>query len=281
MAFQDREISNDSGKPVGLYQFRWGNSFWRYTSSDQPVTVTQQNDEGEDEEVTYTPLAIGDSGMTQGTSETNDLTITMDRLAEPLNLFVGTPPSDSVWITVRKIHYGDTEALVTWVGFIGNVKPTDLVQAQVIGRSLLSSFSRDGLRCAWTRSCPYVVYDGDCTLDPADFATEVTITAINGNTITISDDGGHPLDYFSGGFFEWVADANGTKDYRSIKSSIDTTNLVIFGSADRLSVGMTIILHPGCNLTTTICEGRFNNLANFGGFEQMSGDSPFDGNPIF
>ena len=277
MTYEAREISNQDGAPVSFYEFQWGNTFWRYTSADRDLELG-----GED----FTAVAISDNGMVQGGSSNNDLTVELPASLPLVALFDSTPPTDEIKLTVRRRHYGDAQAFVYWVGYVGNVKrKEDDVGATVLGNTLLSTFKRAGARLAWTRGCPHVLYDGECRVDPADFGMAAEITELTGNTVTIDAFSwpgvvGDPLMWFVGGFIEWEANADGTLDRRAIKASLSTTEFVLLGTTHRLEVGMAVTLYPGCDLTTGTCKTKFDNLANYGGCEQMSGKNPFSEEPI-
>lgn len=277
MTYQTQEISNQDGRPVSFYEIVWGNTVWRYTSADRDLTI------GAD---TYTAVPISDSGMVQGGSSNNDLTVELPASLPLVALFDSTPPSDEIKLTVRRRHYGDTQAFVYWVGYVANVKrKEDDVGATVLGNTLLSTFKRSGLRLAWTRGCPHVLYDDECRVDPADFAMTAEITALTGNSITIDAFTwpgvvGDPEQWFVGGYIEWEANVDGTLDRRAIKSSVSLLEYVLLGTTHRLEVGMAVTLYPGCNLTTGTCKTKFDNLANYGGCEQMSGKNPFTEEPI-
>jgi len=283
MTYQSNEISNQDGQPVSLYEFKWGNTFWRYTSADRPQTI-QQTVNGVLTSVTYAPIAISDDGMVQGGSQNNDLTVTAQNDIELVELFRSTPPAGSIWLTVRRRHASDpaTEFFVYWIGTVANVKKGGAVEAKIIGKSLLASFKRSGLRLAWTRNCPHMLYDSQCRADPADFEVEAEIIALGTDgSITVDAAGGHPAGYFDGGYLQWVVNGDGTTDQRGIESSVNGTTFVIFGSTDRLEVGMAVKLYPGCDLTGATCQAKFDNLVNYGGFEQMTGENPFDGRNNF
>lgn len=279
MTYETNEISNQDGEPVSLYEFQWGQTFWRYTSADQDVVANQLG-----VDYTYTAIAISDDGMVQGGSSNNDLKVDVQNDIPIFDLFRSTPPSASINLTVRRKHFSDPndQWFVYWVGVVANVKKANVAGGVVLGQSLLSTLRRSGLRLCWTRSCPHMLYDTECRVDPTDFDLAATVTAVGTDgTITISTDGGHPAGYFDGGYVEWQASAEGTLDQRSIESSVTSTQLKIFGSNDRFSVGLAVILYPGCDLTAQTCQDKFSNLANFGGLEQMSGENPFDGRNNF
>lgn len=282
MAFEANEISTQDGQIVSLYEFMWGSTYWRYTSADQLITVTQTVN-GVATDVDYLPISISDDGMVQGGSSNNDLTVTVQNDIPLVDLFRGTPPSGSIYLTVRRRHFGDPldDWFVYWIGTVGNVKKGGLATARILGRTLLASFRRQGLRLAWTRGCPHLLYDSECKVNPVDFAVPAIITDIADGIVTVDGAGGNPAGYFDGGYIRWQATAEGTYDRRSIESSPTATSFRIFGTSDRLAVGMAVNLYPGCDLTMATCIAKFNNRANFGGFEQMSGENPFDGKNIF
>lgn len=280
MSYQTREVSSQDGTPISFYEIVWGNTVWRYTSadSDQTLTIPVNN---VPTEVTFTAVAISDSGMTQGGSSNNDITVTAQSNIPMADLFQSTPPSDEIKLTVRRAHQGDGEAFIHWKGFIRNVKRSeDNASIQIIGTSLMSMLESQGLRLGWCRGCVHVLYDDECTADPETFKVDSVITEITGNEVIVDWAGGKPEGYFTGGYIEWEANADGTLDRRGILASSGATRFTLLGTTYRIEVGMAIGLYPGCDLTTETCETKFDNLANYGGIEQMTGQNPFDGKPI-
>lgn len=276
MTYQAREIGSITGTPISYYEFEWGNTVWRYTTAgeDQELTINGTPR-------TFLAVAISDSGMVQGGSSNNDLTVTAPANLPIVDLFQSTPPSDEIKLTVRRAHEGDPEAFIHWKGFVRNVKREEGNAAvQIVGFSILAMFQSQGLRLAWTRGCPHILYDGECRMNPEDFVVETEIISMTGNSITVADGGGKAEGWFTGGYIEWEANDDGTLDRRGIASSSSPTTFTLLGTTYRLAVGMIVRLYPGCDLTTATCEGKFNNLANFGGCEQMTGKNPFDGTAI-
>jgi uncharacterized phage protein (TIGR02218 family) len=278
MTFSSKEISSQDGNSVALYLFKWGNTYWRYTSADRDLTFNDGTPGAQPK--TYTAIAITDSGMKQGGSSNNDMTVNVQSDIPMVSLYRSTPPSGSIWLTIRRMHYDDGEALVHWVGTIGNVKFGD-AESIVICRSLLATFKKTGLRLCWTRGCAHMLYDSECRVDPADFSFLGTVTAKTGNSVTVSGAAaGQALGYFNGGYIEWDANVDGTKDRRQINVATSVSVFTLVGTSDRIEIGTVLTFHPGCDLTTETCDVKFDNLANFGGLEQMSDESPFDGKPI-
>ena len=192
---------------------------------------------------------------------------------------------DVPWITERPVSALEVDAPIYWIGTVGNVKRPDPAKGIIIGRPITATFKRVGLRLCWTRGCPHALYDDECKVDPADWRKTGTILMSGGGTVTVElDSPGLDPSACIGGILEWTANADGTIDSRTIENATGSTTLMtltIFGTADRIEPGSACAVLPGCDLTPETCLGRFNNLANYGGFKQMAGKSPFDGTPVF
>lgn len=282
MSFPDRETSNQDGSIVSLYEFQWGFTFWRYTSADRDIVLSQIID-GEPTDVTYTKLPIWDDGMVQGGSSNNDVQVHAPSNIPLADLFHSTPPASEINLTIRRRHHGDENAFIYWKGYVINVK-RDVGNAGVVilGETILASFNgRSGLRLGWTRGCPFILYDQDCTVNPDMFDISTTIAALTGDTVTLSAYAGdHTIGRFTGGYIEWEATPEGTLDRRGVKEQTTEQDFVLLGTTYRLEVGMIVRIYPGCDLTTTMCRERFNNIDNYGGCAQMTGKNPFDGTRI-
>lgn len=111
MAFEEfdkRESSQADGSPIRLYLLEWGNTRWRYTSADQSIFRYEMvpDDEGvpQRELVEYVPVPCNDEGMTQGGSSNNTFTMHIPGNLPVVELFRSTPPTESIWLTVRTVH---------------------------------------------------------------------------------------------------------------------------------------------------------------------------------
>lgn len=294
MAFNDYEISDAAGRPVALYQFQYGNTYWRYCTADEDQTVGL--DENDDPAV-WTALAITDEGVTQGGSDQNDLQITTQSNHPVAALFRNSQPTGKIWLTVRRWHIGDPddETPIQWVGTVINAVLLDDATVQMSCRSLGGSYDRQGLRLSWGRSCPHVLYGNGCNNAGSnakeDHAYEYEIISLDGISFTAgtfdAEDPPAPIPgsfsepaegTFTGGFVEWVR-ADGSFDRRGIEKQTGDYFLLL-GTTDGLEVGSAVTVYPGCPRNTTGCK-LFNNLPNYGGFPHLPGKSPFDGSPVF
>lgn len=283
MAFNDKEISNDGGMRLALYAFRWGNKTWHFTNADRSITYGVDPVSGAP--AVYEPIAISDEGVAMGKDIGNDFTIQCPVTNPVALLFRGTPPSGRVYVKVRRMQYGETDAPLWWSGTVGNVKPKQGgAGATMVCRSSFSRVRTTGLRLAWTRQCPYALYDHNCKVNPAAFESARVIASVVGNVVTIVT-AGAGLDpaagYFSGGIIKWDI-GGGTMEWRMIEVHSAPLVFTLFGRGDGLAAAMNVKLYPGCDRTTGAggCV-RFANIDNYGGHEYMPGTSPFDGNPVF
>lgn len=271
MSYNDLESSNYNGEPIYLYEFRLNDQYWRYTSAATSVSMMG---------FMWEPMGVSDDGVKQtGDTQVDALNITMPISSPVVGLFIGTPPTNPIFITLRRFHFGDTEAAACYVGEVMQSNMNTPVSAVLTCNTLSASLERNGLRLAWSRSCPYALYDMSCRVNKEQFRFDGTIQTIGANFITVPGAANYGDRWFAGGFIEWVDPKRGV-DRRAIESHTGN-NIYIFGNVSGLAGGMIIKIYPGCPRTTAACLLKFNNLDNFGGIPSMPGRSPFDGNPIF
>ncbi len=281
MAYDNIEVSNQDGKPVFLYEFRYATSYYRYTNADQNLVFF----EGDPEEVTYTAVAISDGGFTQGGSDQNDFHVTLPSNATVAAMFKNTKPSGKVWLTVRAWHYGDDpEAMqVQWLGTVTNSILQDRASASMACRSIGGTYDRNGLRLVWQRTCPHVLYGIGCYEDKTLHQYPRTIADMDGTSFSCTAHSEPDEGSFSGGFVEWLDD-DGNPQRRGIELQ-SGNDFQVLGTTVGMEIGLDVTIYPGCDRSTTVCKkfgsGPRGNLDNYGGAPHMPGQSPFDGTPIF
>lgn len=275
MAYSDNEISNQAGKPVALYEFKYGNTFWRYTTNDEDLTFGTGPSAK-----TFTAKAITDEGVTQGGSDQNDLQISMASDLPVTSLFRVSRPSGKLWLWVRRYHLGDpdTETPLLWLGTIVSSSYVDDATDRLNGRSIAGTYDRSGLRLSWGRMCPHPLYGIGCYVDKSLHAYPRTIDTKTGTSFTCTAHSEPEEGTFSGGFLEWER-GDGSMETLGIEHQ-DGNDFRVFGSTAGLEIGTEVTIYPGCARNTTVCK-LFDNLPNYGGFPHMPGKSPFDGSPVF
>lgn len=276
MTYDALELSDQDGQPVRLYEFRRGQAVYRYTSADVDVSWNSQLWETRSG-------GVSDTGIRQsGPAEEDQLVIQCSNENEIVTMFRGTAPSDRVSLTVRRLHLDDPDlqASVVWVGLVGSARQPREGFAELVCESVLNGFQNAGLRLAYTRGCPHMLYDGECRVLKADFAVAATVTVASGTTIEVSGIDAFEDGWFSAGFVEWPIDMLGTMERRAI--DVHTGNqLTLLNNSSGLTVSLDITLYPGCFRDTPTCKNKFNNLTNYGGFPHLPGIDPFQLGALF
>ncbi|AAQ63346.1 tail assembly protein [Burkholderia phage BcepNazgul] len=273
MSFDNIDMSNFNGRPLLLVEFLYGSKFYYYTNADRDIPWNNS---------TYVATNIAHGGYSQsGDASADSITLDCAASLDIVKQWRGTPPTDSIYLTIREHHYNDpdNEADVAWMGTVSDVRRTSLMNAQIVGQQMSMTFKRGGLRLAYTKGCPYFVYDVNCKLNPDNFATNGVITAVGGDWFECAEAGSKAAPWFSGGFMKFEREP-GSWDQYGIETHVGN-RITLMGAADRLAIGMNVVMYPGCARVSSVCKNKFGNDLNYGGYNGMPGRSPFDGNPVF
>jgi uncharacterized phage protein (TIGR02218 family) len=273
MSFTDFELSNYDSIPLTFYEFRLGDTIWRYTNCPADITIGVN---------TYTAIAISDDGLKQtGEVDSDELKITLPSDATFNTMFIGTPPSEEILVTIKRRNFGSTDLVVVWVGTVkSNKRLPARTTREISCKMLIASLNRPGLRLSWGRNCPHALYDQSCRVDPDDYATVVTVSNVIGNQIFSTGIDALADHYLTGGYLEFVRAGIDAVERRAIDSHVGN-KITVLGLADGILIGDSITVYPGCNRTIAECDAKFDNVPNYGGFPHLPGKSPFDGGPVF
>ncbi len=271
MSYEQFENSNFDGRPINYYEFLVGSTIWCYTDAQ-----TNQSYGGN----TYISTIIENGEISLSTGDdADDLNVTISSDIEIASLYRGTSPASQVLVRIRRRHLGDSEVRLVWVGAVKSSKRPNLVAVDLICRSLTADLARPGARLCWGRGCIHALYDRNCKVLPSAYALTTTVTAMTDFRLTCNLAGAE-IDYYSGGFLEFIHPA-GFIERRAIVRNPGSTQVLMMTVNDGISVGTAITVYPGCQRTSEVCEGKFNNLPNYGGFRHLPSNSPFYGDPIF
>lgn len=290
MTFGAYERSTYSGQPVQLYEFLRSSGgvdyYWRYTTADRDLYYS---------EVAYTATAITDDGVRlSGEAAATEYKVTLPITEDFCTDFraAGSPPSDSIYLRVRRAHVGDIDGLdtdipvvktahVTWVGSVDGLTQTNDIEAQITCSMLATSFQRGGLRYSWMQNCPHMLYFGlTCKVDKDAFRTDTVVETIDGNKLTSVDFGLFDNGWYDGGYIEFTMYPRNFIERRMVKTHLGDT-LTVMGSLIGLTAGTSVSAYAGCKRTVRACIDKFDNYDNYGGFPQIPGRNPFDGKAVF
>jgi len=268
-------------KKKDLYRIVANDTVYTYTSADAPEVY-----EGE----TYVPSSIGRNEIqtkSQITKTNCDISVPLDH---PIALIAFQNNIESIMsLTIFTDEDGTVE--IEWKGRLASVKPnaTDLTMTF---ESIFSSLKFPGLRGCYQLNCRYVLYGRGCKLNKVDFAHNGHVTGIDptGTLLQIPEAASFPNGTFTAGMVEYPMGVmrfviNHTGNQLMLIRTMDTVakdfpNSGYGRNYGGLYGGIYIIFYPGCDRGTEICDTRFNNLPNHGGFPFIPFNSPIGGSKI-
>jgi len=278
MSFDSIEVSEYGNAPIETYEFQRNGTYWRYTSSDENFFPNLGT------EFTAIPIKRSRILGTQDIGKTS-LKIRISRRADLVNQYIATSPTDIVTIKLTRYHAGDLlNSAITFNGRIVNVKFMEN-EAELTCQPIFSALKRPGLRRAYQTACPHVLYGTSCLANRSLFNTEAVLSDVSGNSITSaaliqSVNPTYDDEWFTGGYVEFAN--NGHVDRRFITAFNNASGTLTLNLPfSDLVAGNTIKAFAGCNHTTDVCNGKFDNLLNYGGFPFIPQKNPMDGTSIF
>jgi uncharacterized phage protein (TIGR02218 family) len=273
MTYDTQEMSTYGGSPVELYEFSRGSAeFWRYTSADMDELYAGS---------LYSAVAISRSKIdlsqnVQQSSLSIDIPIDTAFVQE----FMAGSPTEPIAFTLRRFHEGDSEVASIWLGRVVNVEFKKLI-AEVLCETAYTSLKRPTLRRLYQYTCPHVLYEqgpGLCNVNKATFKLTTNLSGVSGITLTSTDFGLQADDYYSGGFVE--ISSGGINNRRYITEHAGN-NITLNQQLPGAAIGISADVYPGCSHNLAVCNSKFNNVVNYGGFPWIPQKNPFGGAPIF
>lgn len=273
MTYNATEISAQSGAPVELYEFVVEGVTYRYTSGDLDYVLGVN---------TYTALPMERTALSDTDDlPKNDMQITVKRDFPVAEFFRVAPPSSVVTAQMLEVHRTDVDqqAITKWKGRVLSVN-WEGIKATLYCENTYTSLKRPGLRRAYSRQCPHVLYGAvGCRLVAADFREVCTLTAVSGTELQSAEFDAQVDGFFDGGYIEFEK-APGIFDRRAIRSHVGNTITMTHAIAN-LAASDVVNAYPGCDHTFATCLAKFDNTDNFGGFPNIPGQNPFGGNSVF
>ncbi|WP_445346251.1 phage BR0599 family protein [Acinetobacter bohemicus] len=169
---------------VELYQFKHGDNAWYFTNHRKDVThngITYKSVRGLDRD------AIEDANIDKCEIEVTFPQSTLRNEAGDsfTSVFLNKIYFESVYLTVLELEKNET--LVLFIGRVTQPKFDDSADTMALVCSTGESYlNRTILVRKFQKTCPNSIYDRWCGLKFKDWAFDVTVTAINGLTITFT-----------------------------------------------------------------------------------------------
>lgn len=191
----------------------------------------------------------------------------------------GAYVENSVAIYHGFLNDPDQEFVCRFRGRVMGVKAA-YTRIVLLAENQLTELRREARPAVMQRLCRHALYHTGCGVQISAFETEAALTGFSGRTATVTEAAAQADGFYAGGVLT----------YGGIRQSISRhtgSSLVLFGSIPNLasdlassSGSLAVRIAPGCTLTRATCDGRFGNIANYGGFPWMD-ETPFDGKKLF
>lgn len=281
MSYASREASAQDGSPYFLAEFRQEDAVWRYTTSGVDILSAGHAWEA-------VPMLLG------AVNQSGEMSKDVLSFGFPLdNLFargfLTYSPDSRTSVTLFRGHVGDPEVVVYWKGRVATVKASGS-EVSLECEPIFTSLRRPGLRARYQKSCRHALYHTGCTLDKEDFAVEALCTAASGSSLTVPSAALLPTGYLIGGMvrgpdgsFRYVVDHQGPLLTLMRPLEVMPKALASGGYGDGYGEyygGPWVRLYPGCDHSRSMCQTRFLNSLNYGGFDWIPSKNPFGGSSI-
>lgn len=268
MSFSPIENSREDGNILELYEFKFGAETTRLTSYNRNIIF---------QGVTWLAVQISRSEVQNSTEQAiNEIKIDLP-LSHPIaDQYIRNVPGRVGSIQIFRAHVDDPteETILLFDGFISQASFDGALVATLSCSPSTSVFKRSGPRFNYQSLCNHILYDVRCKILEAAFQFTGTVIVESGREITV--DG-----LFAAEGADWAVSGF----VRSPAGSFDDARLVLAQSGDVLTllnnfaipaIGQSVDVFAGCDHSLAICESKFANVINYGGFPFVPIKNPFN-----
>lgn len=251
MAFEFFELSRILGFKIALYRFQCGPVVERFTSSGRDRVVAGNLYKAA-RGISHT--AVRESSRSD---KANQVTITFPYLLDaaapdfPVTQSLGNwwrpfPPSERVLVTVASTHLGDPdeEVNIEWIGRV--IGPAyGRATMDLICDPSFRSGKMSGSIPRLQRNCGVALYSqglGMCNLQPEPFRVVATVTAVDGNDVTVDAIEDQPRT-FVGGKVRWVRGEDDDAEWHQASIITRDGNTITVDDAGDLAEDDEVVLY--------------------------------------
>jgi uncharacterized phage protein (TIGR02218 family) len=255
--FDTLQASVEASRPIELYSFAVGAAAYFFTSSEDEIVYAGD---------TYTAVAVSREGTAQGVDERRrPMVVSVPYDNTFAALYSRVSPSNQASLTILRLQRDETPSPVAVMIFKGFVKSVtfsdDGLLAKIAAQTRDIAGTHQIPRRTFQNPCGHQLYDANCTVDPTAHKFTGTVTAEDGETITVSGLGGSGMDFIGG-----YAKPQSISDFRLVQDQSGDV-LTLLRPFNSTLVGQVLEVFEGCDhLLTGDCVLRFDNIVNFGGF---------------
>ena len=161
-----------------------------------------------------------------------------------------------------------------FTGYFSTVDKGGASHVELKVKSALMRLAVDMPRNYYQPGCLWTLFSSDCTLNKTTYAVEATIAAgITTTTLPIAGGIANPvgadgIDNYAQGRIMFTSGVN--EGFLTLLDDNDSANLYLaYPLNDLPSVGDTIVFYPGCSKAYSTCSLKYNNTANFRGYDKV------------
>ncbi len=249
--FEDNELSLESGGRVELYLLAIGNDIYRMHDSI-PLVIAHLGDDYFKTSVSRGRIATGQEHLTVNLPGDNGFA----------SQFTSIAPGQLGTLTIFSYHFATPgDVRVVYKGVVRSVAFTaDMSKSMLSVVPVSEAFDKEIPQRTWQAPCNNVLFDADCKVSSGSFSHTNTLTAVNGNIVTISGLLGAKGDgWATAGFIQ-----HGVLDYRLVLEQ-DGNDCILTLPFYSSVLGQSVDVFAGCARSIGICDSKFANSDNFGG----------------
>lgn len=234
---------------------------YKFTDGAQSVGFSPQLLSETWESLAYTATAVSRSSLSlSGNLVKSQVTFTFPSSVDFAKRRVFDLPSVHWYVQIYQ------DKVLLWTGRVINATLSGS-KITILADSTEKTDSRNPTGARFTYHCWKNLYSLTCGANKAAAKTTMTLAvAPSGTTVTLP--ASQPLNLFSGGIIEKAGESR--RIIRSAGTTLEISSPFISQTVD------SVDLYPGCNLTSTDCQGKFANILNFGGFEHIPLTNPIE-----
>lgn len=265
MAYGTFEDSAESARPVELYIFVIGTETYRYTSAEDTVIYSANNYLSRQIDRTSPKASSNESGRQQ-------MEITLPTSDPVAARYVGIVPAERASLEIIRFHRGDApNGVILWNGRIVSAKfEQQGALCRLFSISSEAALSRPIPGRKYQGLCNHTLYNPLCQVVKASHKYSGNVSAVSGNTITV--DG---INAAKGAGWAIGGTIDHGNDRRLItEQSGDVLTLQLPFQSTPLN--QTVDVYAGCDHKITVCDSKFSNAINFGGFPYVPTKNPFN-----
>lgn len=276
MSLADIAAWASGSRPFHLYLFQRGEVQYQFASTATRTKVIPGASSS-----TWEGLAIShDRIVDSDQAARSELKVTAPLSSEIAEASIGIIGLKPMSLTIYRGDANTEEVVAIFKGRVLSASPDEEGLCVFTCMTEMAALQRKGLAAVIQRPCRHVHYGRGCGLVLSEWQVELPVASISpsGKSLVITGANAQPNGYYRLGLLEWSSQFE-----MMLTHSGNTVTLVnpIPGLVEAVGLGaVNVKIAPGCPLSRDVCNNRFSNIENFGGFPFIS-DNVFDGRQLF